>query len=134
MLIEADILFAHIKKSDPLKEAAEKVLRRILDRDLRVEASSEVVDEVVIWHKSRGYVADHIKTVLSLISAIPIDYVPLTPEIAITALILTEEHGLSYFDSFHAATAISRPDKTIISSDEVFDGVPGLRRIHPRDL
>lgn len=123
------MLFAHLKRKDPLKRDAEKLLRKVCERELRVEASSEVVNEVVIWHKSHGYSEKHIRTILGLVSAIPITYIPLTPEIAISASVLAEKYGLSYFDSYHAATALSRPDRTIISSNGVFDKLPGLRRL-----
>jgi predicted nucleic acid-binding protein len=41
---------------------------------------------------------------------------------------LEEKHGLSYFDSLVAAAALAL-DRKVISSDEVFDSVPGLDRI-----
>lgn len=41
---------------------------------------------------------------------------------------LEEKHGLSYFDSLVAAAALAL-DRKVISSDEAFDGVPGLERV-----
>ena len=66
------MLFAHLKRKDPLKRDAEKLLQKVCRLELRVEASSEVVNEVVIWHKSHGYSEKHIRRVLGLISALPI--------------------------------------------------------------
>jgi hypothetical protein len=41
----------------------------------------------------------------------------------------------SIFDAYYAATALnSVPDHTIISTDEVFDSVTGIKRSDPRAL
>lgn len=41
---------------------------------------------------------------------------------------LEEKHGMSYFDSLIAASALAL-DRKVISSDEAFDKVPGLQRV-----
>ena len=41
----------------------------------------------------------------------------------------------SIFDAYYAATALNQvPDHTIISTDEVFDAIPGITRIDPQKL
>lgn len=41
----------------------------------------------------------------------------------------------SIFDAYYAATALNQvPDHTIISTDTVFDSIPGVRRIDPREI
>jgi len=45
-----------------------------------------------------------------------------------------EEHNLTFFDSFHAASALSLPDQSIVSFDRAYDRVAGLRRIDPADF
>jgi len=41
----------------------------------------------------------------------------------------------SIFDAYYAGTALNQvPDRTIVSTDETFDKVTGLRRIDPRGL
>ena len=43
---------------------------------------------------------------------------------------IREKYGLSYYDSHHAAAALSY-DKEIVSTDRQYDKVEGLRRIDP---
>lgn len=52
----------------------------------------------------------------------------LTSGVLIRQCELEEEHGLSYFDSLVAASALDL-DREIISDDEDFDRVPDLERI-----
>ena len=41
----------------------------------------------------------------------------------------------SIFDAYYAATALNQvEDHTIISTDKVFDAVPGIKRIDPRKI
>lgn len=37
-------------------------------------------------------------------------------------------------DAVHAATALEHGIETVLSPDTAFDGIPGLRRVDPRDL
>ncbi len=50
----------------------------------------------------------------------------LTPLEAMEAVRIRREYGLSYFDSLHAASAMGL-DSTIMSFDEAYDRVKGLR-------
>mgnify|MGYP000409699028 FL=1 len=63
-------------------------------------------------------------------------WLPTTVEIDLAALTIMVEYGVSsIFDAYYAATAlIMDPDKTIISTDKVYDKIPGLVRIDPREL
>jgi len=41
----------------------------------------------------------------------------------------------SIFDAYHAATALNmEPDRTLISTDKVFDKIPGMTRLDPREI
>ena len=63
-------------------------------------------------------------------------WVPLTERVALVALTLMVEYGLtSCFDACYAATALlADPDRVVVSTDSVYDRVPGLKRVDPRDL
>ncbi len=58
--------------------------------------------------------------------------VRLTSLEAMRAARIRREYRLSFFDSLHAALALSL-DSTIISLDEAYDGVEGLRRVDLRE-
>jgi len=51
-------------------------------------------------------------------------------------MVLMRQYGFSsIFDAYYAAAALNQvEDRTIISTDKVFDCVPGLVRIDPREI
>jgi hypothetical protein len=59
-----------------------------------------------------------------------------TSEIDLLALVLMRQYAFtSIFDAYYAATALNQvDDHTIVSTDKVFDCVPGLIRIDPREI
>ncbi len=59
-----------------------------------------------------------------------------TFEIDLLALALIRQYGFtSLFDTYYAATALNQvDDNTIISTDTVFDCIPGIKRIDPRKI
>lgn len=58
------------------------------------------------------------------------DYFPLTVDIVLTGTGIRKEHGLSFFDSHYAATALYGDGK-ILSTDKAYSRVPGLQLIEP---
>ena len=74
---------------------------------------------------------------LGALRSIPnIEWVPTTVDTDLLAISLMSQYGISsVFDSYYAATCLLYDkDRTIISTDHVFDRVPGIKRIDPRDL
>ena len=59
-----------------------------------------------------------------------------TSEIDLLALAVIRQYGFtSIFDAYYAATALNQvEDRTIISTDTVFDCIPGIKRIDPREM
>jgi hypothetical protein len=59
-----------------------------------------------------------------------------TFEIDLLALVLMRQYGFtSIFDAYQAATALNQvEDHTIVSTDKVFDCIPGLVRVDPRKI
>ena len=137
MMIESDILLAHIKSSDRLKAVADAVLLKIARGELRVIASREVFHELYYVLKNMGLSPQEILLKLGALRSIPnIEWVPTTVDTDLLALSLISQYGISsVFDSYYAATCLLYDeDKTIISTDHVFDKVPGIKRVDPRDL
>ena len=65
-----------------------------------------------------------------------IEWIPTTIETDLTALTLISEYGLtSIFNTYYAATnLLYDPDRIIESTNSVYDRIPGLSRVDPRDL
>ena len=63
-------------------------------------------------------------------------WVPTDIEVDLTALTLMTEYELSsIFDAYYAATVLLHdPNRVVISTDRVYDRIPGLIRLDPRDF
>jgi len=137
-MIEADVLYAHVKTRDWLKPAAEKVMHRMARGDFGlVLTSREVLHELYYVSMEEGVQSESYISRLAALTALPnLKYLDTTSEIDILAVTLMKQFRLtSIFDAYYAATALNAvPDHTITSTDEVFDKVTGIKRIDPRTL
>ncbi|MCS7365278.1 MAG: type II toxin-antitoxin system VapC family toxin [archaeon GB-1867-035] len=138
MMIETDVLYAYVKSEDWLKPTAEKLIERIEKGEFgEVYASREVLHELYYVSMQEGISLNEFISRVSAITAInnlkliETDYI-----IDLLAFTLMQQYNLtSLFDAYYAATALNKTDdRIIISTDNVFDKIPGLRRIDPREL
>lgn len=138
MIIETDMLYAFIKKSDWLKPTATKLIERIAKGEFgTVCASRETLHEIYYVSKEEGISSDELITRGAALTAIEnLTFLETTFEIDLLALVLIRQYGLtSIFDAYYAATALNQiEDHTIISTDEIFDKIPGIKRIDPREI
>ena len=133
ILIESDLLLAYIKKSDWLKPAAEKILSSVASGDIPdVYASTATLQEIIFWFFNRNMHRELVQATNAIIHIRNMRWVDLSPEICLTASMLIKEYEINPFDAYHAATAVSE-DKTILSTEHVYDRIKGIRRIDPRD-
>lgn len=138
MMIETDMLYAHIKKDDGLKPTAEKLMRRIVSGEFGlVHTSREVLHELYYISMEEGITLEAYISKLAAVTALPnLRYLDTTYETDILAVTLMKQFKLgSIFDAYYAATALNAvPDHTIASTDEIFDKVTGIERVDPRTL
>ena len=133
-LIESDLLLAIIKKEDRLKPAAERILEKIDSGELKgVYASTAVLQEVIFWFYNRQLLSELAKAVNVLSHLRNVEWIPITPEVCLTASLLINEYNTSPFDAYHAATAIPR-DKTILSTEHIYNKIKGITRIEPTEF
>jgi len=134
ILIESDLLLASIKKEDRLKPIAKRILEEIDSGRLKgVYASIAAIQEIVFWLYNRQILNELVRAVNALLHLKNIEWVELTPEICLTASVLINEYNVSPFDAYHIATAILR-DRTILSTEHVYDKIKGIKRVDPKDL
>ena len=134
MLIGSDILIAHVKESDWLKPFAEKILRAAESGKIKLYASNESLHELYYVSVKLGVGLESLLSKLASLTQIKnIEWRSSTMEVSLTAML---EYDIgSIFDAYYAATAfLLDPDKTIISTDPVYDKLPRIKRIDPRDL
>ena len=138
MMIETDILYAHVKTDNWLKPTAEKLMERVSRGEFgTVSTSREALHELYYVSMEEGADLESYITRLVALTSIPnLKYLDTTSEIDILAATLMKQFNLtSIFDAYFAATALNAvPDHTIISTDEVFDKVTGIKRRDPRTL
>ncbi len=138
MIIETDLLYAFVKESDWLKPAASRFIREVsMGRHGVVHASREALHELYYVSMNEGVSLDEYITRAAAVTAIDnLVFHPTTTEVDLLALVLMKQYQIgSIFDAYHAATALSmEEDHTIISTDTVFDRVPGLIRVDPRNM
>ena len=138
MLIETDTIYAFVKSSDHLKPVADKLMWRIKEGELgEVSASREVLHELYYVSMREGITLDeYIRRVAALTSIKHLKFLPTTSEIDLLALTLMRQYNLtSIFDAYHAATTLNQvQDRTIITTDHIYDNIPGLTKIEPHTL
>lgn len=138
MMIETDMLYAYVKKEDWLKKVAKNLMLKIVKGELgTVYASREALHEMYYVAKEEGISIDeYISRVAALTAIKNLVFLETTYEIDLLALTLMKQYRLeSIFDAYYAATALNQvPDHSIISTDTVFDRIPGIRRIDPRSV
>lgn len=137
-MIETDMLYAFIKKEDWLKSTAKVLISRIIKGEFgTVYASRETLHEIYYVSKEEGVSTDELIARGAALTAIEnLTFLETTFEIDLLALALIRQYGFtSIFDAYYAATALNQvEDHTIISTDKVFDTVPGIKRIDPRKI
>lgn len=121
-IIETDVIYAVMKREDPLKSWARLVLRK----SRKLYCSSAVLVEVLSVLKALGKFESVAPKVRVLGNFPNIEFLPVTPEIADKAAGIHMKKQLTFFDSFYAATALAL-DVTLVSSDTAFGGVLGLK-------
>jgi len=137
-MIETDMLYAYVKREDKLKPVAEKIITKIVNGELgTVYASRESLHELYYISKKEGVSLDeYIYRAAALTAIKNLKFIETTYQIDLLALTLMKQYKIeSIFDAYYAATALNQvPDHTIISTDEVFDAIPGIIRIDPQKL
>ncbi len=138
MLLETDMLIAYLKKDDRLKPTAMRVMGAVEAGRL-----GEVACSAATLHEMYCVFSEHapLHTILAdfarIMTTKNLKFVTADAETYLSALHLAETYNISSaFDALYAATALSPsvPDHTIISTDTVFERVPGLRRQAPDEL
>jgi predicted nucleic acid-binding protein len=137
-MIETDMLYAHVKSDDLLKPTAEKLMGRIASGEFGlVFTSREALHELYYVSMEEGTDLETYIARLAALTSIPnLNYLDTTAEIDVLAATLMMQFKLtSIFDAFYAATALNAvPDHTIVSTDDSFDKVTGIKRRDPRTL
>jgi len=137
-MIESDVLYAYVKENDWLKEASERLVSKIEKGDFgEVYASREVLHELYyVSLDEEVRIDDYVYRVANLTSVKNLVFLETSYEIDLLAISLMKQYRLtSIFDAYYAATCLNQVrDRKIVTTDTVYDRIPGISRIDPRDL
>lgn len=138
MMLESDVLYAVVKPSDWLKGPAERILKKVVAGDLgKVHASRESLHELYYVSMEEGVSVEGYLSRLASLTSIPnLEFLATDRDADMLAVSLIKQFGLtSIFDAYYAATCLSKvEDRTMVSADGVYDRIPGIRRIDPREF
>ena len=138
-ILDADIFLSYLTNDD-LFPYSNQVIQKILDGNISAYVSSILYDDIITALLSKGVGIDEIVAVIAGLSAIPHTALPITPEIAISALLLYKRfrgsRKLHYFDSFHVSTSLYYRYPLITSDKFIIDNEDklGIRVIDLRSL
>ncbi|RLF23450.1 MAG: hypothetical protein DRN15_06415 [Thermoprotei archaeon] len=133
MLVETDMLIAAMDPEDPGHSIARKILAEhrialspyaLIEMDLLIKSGVIVVkDYIMFWRKLNSALEQY---KIRIVKPRPLHFAK--------AHKLRTQHGLTYFDSLHAAVALVE-DLELVSFDEkAYSTIVGLKYRHPRDL
>ncbi len=129
-IIENDVIFAYLNEYDPKHSVAEKIFEKLRSGGLAAEMSSVNLLEMELVYRSEKMEHRLLRDLAALAALPNVNYVPLTPDVAVASVYLRQTLGLTFFDSHYAATALNR-DRRILSFDKSYDKIPGLTRMDP---
>ncbi len=139
VLVEADLFISYLTR-DQLEPYFGPVVDYSTQGKLRLLSCSELYDDVATALRSQKASLEEVGNFLQDMKTIPHDPLPVTADIAATAIDLYRTHGgsrkLHYFDSYHVATArienfpLLTSDKYIISRSEQL----GIKAIDVREI
>ncbi|MEM3717352.1 PIN domain-containing protein [Thermofilum sp.] len=131
-LIETDLILAVASPRDKNHETSLKALR-ILKPLLLSPYSLAELDLLISSGRIKVVLPDFYSSQESLIAYYNINISLPRPTHMDKALALRTQHHLFYFDSLHAAVAISA-EATLVSFDKKYSSVKELRYLHPSKL
>ena len=138
LMIESDVLYAHIKESDWLKAPAETLLKAVHEGEARnFYAGREVLHELYYLLSRSGQRPEEALSKVGALTRIGnLTWTSTSTDNDLLALSLVATYRLSsIFDAYRAAACLLHdPDHTMVSTDSVYDEILGLKRVDPRDL
>lgn len=135
MIIESDLLVAYTKKSDWLKPYATPIFGMLKEGRLALKTSSAALIELYYVLEDHDYGKEAILGKQAEIAAIKgLSIMPLTAEVLLAAQSIMKSFRVpGLFDAVYAATTLNQDEeRKILSTDEVYDRVPGIERVDPR--
>lgn len=115
------------------RESCRALLMLSEDGSLAGEASVELVQEFAHVLRRRGLDGGSVREQAGAVAALCLLHDFGEPELRLALNLVASAPELGMRDAVHAATALRRGIRLIVSPDTAFDAVTGLERVDPRD-
>lgn len=127
VFLDSNVFLYAVGKDPPLRAPSQRLLRRVAAGEVAAITSTEVVQEVLYVLLRRGHRTEALALAQRILDLFP-DLLPVTRADMARACALLEEHpDLTPRDAVHAATALGHGLADIVSADEHFAALPGIR-------
>ena len=133
MLIETDVLIAALDADDPHNAEARKIITELkvalspytlIELDLLIRSGKVAVANYRMFWEKMG----------ETLNLYRIKVLPPRPKYHSKAEELRRQYGLTYFDSLHAAVAITSNMQLVSYDHKAYSKIKGLRYLHPSNV
>lgn len=128
---------AYSKKTDWLKRYADPIFEMMRQGKLATKTSAAVLIELYYVLEDHGFDKTSALSKQAEIAGIKgLTILPLTMEVLLAAQAIMKSFKVpGLFDAMYAATTLNQDEeRTILSTDDVYDRVAGIKRIDPRNF
>lgn len=132
LFVDTSVLLTAVGGDHPDRAPCRSLVAAAADGRFRLHASVEAVQEFV-FHRTRRVARDlAVRQTRKVSDGLVLH--PFDEDVLAQSLDLCERTGLRGRDAVHVATAQLAGFDTIVSLDSDFDGVSGIRLLHPIDV
>ncbi len=133
IFLDSNVFLYAIGGEGPHREFSRAVLAAVGQGRLDGVTSAEVLQEVLHVRSRRVNIKAATSSVRAA-SGLVAEVLPVTHEDVLEACRLLDRHSaLGARDALHAAVMKSSAVEVLVSVDRDFDGLPGIKRLDPRD-
>ena len=129
--LDTHIFMYAIGAEHPFKDPSERLMRKVLDNEIKAIINTEVLQEVLYRYSAIGKPKIGFQLFDTLLGTFPIVW-PVVREDLIEARRLQEKYAVKTRDAIHAATMKRNGVHELYSFDTDFDRIPGIRRMVPQ--
>lgn len=133
MLLDANIAMYAEGREHRYQQPCKRVMELAKANSSDYCVDTEMLQEILYVYYSRGETDRGIGVAQDILGMFP-TIIPITAaEITIAMRLMSGTRSLSARDAIHAAVVINHDLQGIVSADQDFDRIPGLRRFDPME-
>ena len=133
VLVDANVFIYALGTEHPYRDACRDVVAALARREIAGETSVEILQEVVHVRRRRRGSADAAARAREILAwDLPVHEFDVDDLERALGLVARDD-SLSIRDAIHAAMALNREIRTVLSTDRDFDRIEALNRIDPAD-